>query len=740
VVLEPLFGRFSPHFVTLVAQVGAAPATYALLAANVPLDSPRDIHAGSFYLSQGGNLTTYAQRLLYGEPSNASRPEFDGFGLPTNWVPPTDPTLFQPSTSGQDAVGYYLAQAQTAGQQATAAVQQAFMDLTQEAMDAAAKTAAQTKSQLLNQQAAVALCGPNNPGCETGLANPPVPVATVNLPVCSMASGGDTNNAMNCIARMLLQVATTPLPVAQAVQDHINDTTPPAFIEYTGGSLQAQFIQQWQAIQDVKSAVTTVQDGLTAALQNAAAADAAYEATKNTTIYDCTAGMATAAAGGFSGTVGVFTASASYSLGPLMAQINKCSTDAIGIDKAHQDAIAAADNAILSLAQQGTAVNDAVAKVAELSSAIQQAATAAQQAEAQATTDQNIANMSLVTGFGVYREYHSYDLWRAQAMVDNARRYAVAARRAIEAKYLVDLSSMTADEAFVAAPSTWADQVYDYDLSLPAAVGLTVGAPDGTGVYPNKVEDYIGNLQAFVNGYAVSRPTASASGDSNVITLLGPDTVLPGSASQGVAGPNNTLQQSWSYYCPASAMWVQGSMSKKAAQACTAPDAPSIARLVFNLDAWGRVDANGVQAPPTQTFNARWARLTVNLVGTGIKDCTLAADALGCYSSSFVRYNLTHIGPSWITGFDGEWRTLDIPVGQINQGKALVAEQWLDPVSNGWAQPYVQAVQRLEFTGQPLDGTYQLDIQLAPEVQLGKIERIQILSDTEYWVRQAAMH
>lgn len=58
-------------------------------------------------------------------------------------------------------------------------------------------------------------------------------------------------------------------------------------------------------------------------------------------------------------------------------------------------------------------------------------------------------------------------------MVDNARRYALAARRGIEARYVVDLSTLTGPESFVESPATWADEVYSYDLSLPAAVGLS---------------------------------------------------------------------------------------------------------------------------------------------------------------------------------------------------------------------------------------------------------------------------
>jgi hypothetical protein len=406
-----------------------------------------------------------------------------------------------------------------------------------------------------------------------------------------------------------------------------------------------------------------------------------------------------------------------------------------GLDAADANKVMAFQNAALALAQQGAAVDSAVQNLAETTAAINKAIADAARAEAQASQDAALASLT-TSNISVYRDYHSYDLYRAQALVDDARRYAVTARRAIEAKFLVDLSTMNNDEAFVAAPSSWADQIYDYDLSLPAAVGLSVGSATPSGIYPNKVLDYIGNLQRFVDGYAVNRPTASAHNDSDVLTVLGPKTTIPNTCGSAAA----SMQGSWSYYCPGTGWKASQNPDGSPAppsQACGTTGAlPTKARVVFSIDAWGRINAYGPEAPPTLQFNARWNRVAVNLVGTGIKDCSKALDPLACYSSSFVPYNLTDVGPSWVVDYDGEWRAESVPIGQINMAKALVAEQWLDPISNGWDKPYVQSVQRTEYAERPLDGTYQLELELGPEVQLDNLERIQILTDTSYWVKQ----
>jgi hypothetical protein len=72
----------------------------------------------------------------------------------------------------------------------------------------------------------------------------------------------------------------------------------------------------------------------------------------------------------------------------------------------------------------------------------QQARLAAEMAK----LDQALAVGGAPTTTQLYRRYHNYEAWRAQALLEGARRYAVLARRAIEARYVVDLSSLQRDE------------------------------------------------------------------------------------------------------------------------------------------------------------------------------------------------------------------------------------------------------------------------------------------------------
>jgi hypothetical protein len=134
--------------------------------------------------------------------------------------------------------------------------------------------------------------------------------------------------------------------------------------------------------------------------------------------------------------------------------------------------------------------------------------------------------------------------------------------------------------------------------------------------------------------------------------------------------------------------------------------------------------------------NARWTRLAVNVVGTGVRDCTKAADPPQCYADSFITYGLTQAGPAWVTDYSEQWRELGFPIGRIEAAKALAAEQWLDPVANGWGKPYVEAVARDEYLDRPFGGMYELTLQVAPEDRLENIERVQILAQSSYWVKQ----
>ena len=368
---------------------------------------------------------------------------------------------------------------------------------------------------------------------------------------------------------------------------------------------------------------------------------------------------------------------------------------------------------------------------------------------ASVAVEQAIAAETVQARFALKQRHRNYELWRARALAENARRLAVAARRAIESRFVVDMSQMHSDEVFVQAPSSWADEVYDSDLKPPAALGSTGGpatADEGLAngsVYINKLEDYVANLRLFVNGYAVERPTAAVRSDTEALQLPGPARSLTEVTDEGLTYSYIDPQSAgWTFYCENIDSWFPYPAASELAfqsfdlsSACHGV-APTRARLGFWLDPWGRLEGGLAQPPYAARHNARWRRLAINLVGAGLRDCSRATDSAACYAEPFLRYHLRHVGPAWVTNYELQWRQLDLPVAQIEGAKALATEEWVDPVSRNFNTPELSSVARPEYAGRPLGGAYELILELTPDVRVERIERIQLLTETDYWVRQ----
>jgi len=403
----------------------------------------------------------------------------------------------------------------------------------------------------------------------------------------------------------------------------------------------------------------------------------------------------------------------------------------------------AAQQAMLAtVASQLTVVQSYFGKLLESGANIHVAVNRANLGVKQAKLEAALASYDVKARFAVRRRFHSYDMWRARALNESARRLAVAARRSIEARFVVDLDELVTDEPFVAAPSTWANDVYRDDLRPPSSLGRTPSPAGGTGVYSDAVGDYVNNLSLFVAGYSVARPTTAARSDSEVIQLSGPASVFSVTGEPDASLCLEGESAGWSYYCEDTGQYITypgaarfGIRGDELETACGGAR-PTKARLAFTLDAWGRLNGSDAAPPYDNRHNTRWARLAVNLTGVGVRDCRLAVDQELCYSEPYLHYTLRHYGPAATTGYDGSWRSLDIPTAVIENGKALAIEEWLDPVAHGWELAPVAAVARQEYAGRPLGGAYEIEIEVGPEVRLESIERVQILTLSDYWVRQ----
>ena len=699
----------------------------------------------SVFRSVGGSLNTTADRLLKVEEQNPSHPKYDGFGLPIRWVPPTDPVLVG-APPGVSIVSQYLDNAQTAANAAVAAVNDAFQALIAQEQSALTVSAQAQKSAQVIQAADKSLCGDNNPNCNLDLTE----IATLNssnknhevLDLDSICHSKDQTidlgkRQLACAAENVFKSCDGIGKLGSEVIKALGSKSA-AFDSYAGGRLQSIYGEQYFAYTHMQLQLEQVFTAYQAAEAHRDAAQKALDLYKGQTVFNCSPiAMANAIGKGVGVSTGFANASVSFNAGPLIDQIEKCANGIAGLTVENAKAVEAFAQTANEMAIEALQATDAAKQLALSVASGNEAIEGAKLARQQAESDLAIAASTQITDTNLYRRYHNFDVWRANALMESARRYAVAARRAIEARFVVDLSNMNNNEPFVASPATWADQIYEYDLSAPAAVGLTTSTATSNGVYPNAIVDYVGNLQRFVKGYAVQRPTATTQGDSDVISLPGP----LGTAQQGSLPPGviDDAAYKWTYFCPGDSAWHTLAANGNANGVCgsvSPPTPPTLARLGFTLDPWARLDGTISLEPYTKRFNERWGRMVVNLVGTGVLDCSKASDPLTCYSQAFIRYDLTHTGPGWLTDFDQNWRSLGVSVGTVEGAKALAAEEWLDPLANGWGKPFVTAIARSELTDRPFGGGYEITLHLGPEVTLSHIERVQLLLESSYWVKQ----
>ena len=724
------------------------------------------------YLAYAGSLGTIAARAWTSLSYDPSRPAYDGFDQPSDWVPPTDPSLYG-GTAGTNAASYYLGNAQTAASNATMAVQSAISELLDEETDTATAEAARVKAAGIDALNAQAQCGTVNPQCDTSSVTVSF-VPTVNCTNSSDQLCAGLQTAVN-------QLAPQNFTLATEVYQHINDSSPPSFSDYAGGTLQKVMQDQWQAANGLLSTVKAAIAGEAAQWAQVAAAQAVVSQASKTDAFDC--GSSTfneALYAGFSygdqqgqapnpsftnnnyyaPVSGTWNGSGSWSPSALVAARSACQQAQLSMSAPQAQAAATIASAWSWLADEQSTLLAATAALVSASGELAQALSNTQIAQAQNQLDTALATANLTTEFGTYIRFHSYDVWRAQALLDSSRQFASSARHAIEAQYVVNLTSLTANEAYVASPSTWADDVYQYDLSAPSAVGLSAAPTMTNAIYPNQVVDYVGNLNDFVSGFAVTRPTAVADQDDEVITLPGPNQVLASTGAQGssdggedaestVGGGGAAAAQQlldgntgmWQFQCPGSTTWIgppglNSATPNASISTICGGVTPALATVSFSLDPWGRLNGDVANPPFQRRENVRWVSLAVNLVGTGIRNCAVATDTSECYSDSFVQYNLQQVGTAWITDYNEQWNALGQPNGYIEGGKALAAEQWLDPVSNGFNEPYVAAVARSEFTDRAFGGEYQLVLELTPDVELANLEQVQILTRSTYWVNE----
>ena len=137
-------------------------------------------------------------------------------------------------------------------------------------------------------------------------------------------------------------------------------------------------------------------------------------------------------------------------------------------------------------------------------------------------------------------------------------------------------------------------------------------------------------------------------------------------------------------------------------------------------------------------YNFRHSSLAVNVVGTGVNDCSGLSQS--CYGDGYLEYTFEHSAFGVpVIDYEQNERRFNFGNGSITRGKALAAERWVTLPISSTDQGYLQQPEftKRELAGRPLSGIYRLRIYDRPSLRWENVEDIQLVLGYRYWSRVA---
>lgn len=313
-------------------------------------------------------------------------------------------------------------------------------------------------------------------------------------------------------------------------------------------------------------------------------------------------------------------------------------------------------------------------------------------------------------------------LRRAREAVRRAQQASWIARRAIEYRFASDMSLMPFDERFTPAPSSWVNDIF--------TIGSSAEGTSSARVYVNTaaeaLQDHVRSLRDFVRGYSFTHRFQEGT-DFVVLDLaqLGAST---GAAEDelGVPVPFATTLQ---FRCPG----VEDLLPLTATGAVPCVN-PEWAELAFEVSPSRGTYIRDRLA--VGNVNYRTESLSLNIVGSGVLNCSLAARPSECYGDSNIPFELTHHGEVLLENVDGELHAFVVDPATIRGGRAIASERVLTNPLLAPDRALVSDFSRAELRGRPVDGQYVLRIYGRPEIVWTGIEGIQMALQYRYWTRQ----
>jgi hypothetical protein len=134
-------------------------------------------------------------------------------------------------------------------------------------------------------------------------------------------------------------------------------------------------------------------------------------------------------------------------------------------------------------------------------------------------------------------------------------------------------------------------------------------------------------------------------------------------------------------------------------------------------------------------YNYRVDSLAVNIVGTGVRDCSGSSLPTTCQSNASIPFSLDHLGPFTVRNHRGFAYEAPLFEGHIEHGRGLAAERYVtNPISSA-DRTLIEPYEHRELSGRPLTGRYRLRLWDSDGVSFPNIEDVQIILDYRYWTR-----
>lgn len=134
-------------------------------------------------------------------------------------------------------------------------------------------------------------------------------------------------------------------------------------------------------------------------------------------------------------------------------------------------------------------------------------------------------------------------------------------------------------------------------------------------------------------------------------------------------------------------------------------------------------------------FNYRFERVGVNIVGSGLRDCSRESTG-SCYGGGNVSVTLLHQGPFLVRNTFGELYYAPLFPGRIESARALAAERAITNPMSGTDRVLLQDYMRAEFQGRPLAGSLVIRVWDEPGLAFDRLEDVQLIVDYRYWQHQ----